>query len=68
MGEDGPGWGHLCHTDTFLVLDTNIHWKACTSHCISRSMNWAEGGYEPMKINLFIIYNNIQLLSVESLM
>ena len=20
VGEDGPGWGHLCHTDTFLVL------------------------------------------------
>ena len=20
MGEDGPGRGHLCHTDTFLVL------------------------------------------------
>ena len=19
MGEDGPGLGHLCHTDTFLV-------------------------------------------------
>ena len=19
VGEDGPGWGHLCHTDTFLV-------------------------------------------------
>ena len=19
-GEDGPGQGHLCHTDTFLVL------------------------------------------------
>ena len=18
--EDGPGWGHLCHTDTFLVI------------------------------------------------
>ena len=21
MGEDGPGWGHLCHTDTFLVFN-----------------------------------------------
>ena len=20
VGEDGPGWGHLCHIDTFLVL------------------------------------------------
>ena len=20
MGEDGPGRGHLCHTDTFLVI------------------------------------------------
>ena len=20
VGEDGPGQGHLCHTDTFLVL------------------------------------------------
>ena len=20
VGEDGPGWGHLCHTDTFLVV------------------------------------------------
>ena len=20
MGEDGPWWGHLCHTDTFLVF------------------------------------------------
>ena len=19
VGEDSPGWGHLCHTDTFLV-------------------------------------------------
>ena len=19
VGEDGPGWRHLCHTDTFLV-------------------------------------------------
>ena len=23
-GEDGPGWGHLCHTDTFLVFYTFI--------------------------------------------
>ena len=20
VGEDGPGWGHLCHTGTYLVL------------------------------------------------
>ena len=20
VGEDGPGWGHLCHTDTVLVF------------------------------------------------
>ena len=20
VGEDGPGWGHLSHTDTFLVF------------------------------------------------
>ena len=23
VGEDGPGRGHLCHTDTFLVLVLN---------------------------------------------
>ena len=22
VAEDGPGWGHLCHTDTFLVFLT----------------------------------------------
>ena len=25
VGEDGPGRGHLCHTDTFLVLHLSIH-------------------------------------------
>ena len=24
VGEDGPGRGHLCHTDTFLVLYKSI--------------------------------------------
>ena len=25
VGEDGPGQGHLCHTDTFLVLLLFFH-------------------------------------------
>ena len=25
--EDGPGWGHLCHTDTFLVIYLFPHTK-----------------------------------------
>ena len=24
VGEDGPGWGHLCHTGTFLVFSDRI--------------------------------------------
>ena len=24
MDEDGPGWGHLCHTDTVLVFPSKI--------------------------------------------
>ena len=32
----------------------NIQWKARASQCISRYMDWAEGGSEPMKISLFI--------------
>ena len=29
VGEDGPGQGHLCHTDTFLVSYINVPMKAC---------------------------------------
>ena len=25
VGEDDPGRGHLCHTDTFLVSTVNCH-------------------------------------------
>ena len=42
------------------ILKTNIQRKARPSQCISQSMDWAEGGSEPTKINLFIGYNNPQ--------
>ena len=32
VGEDGPGWGHLCHTDTFLVyLKVTVLHRSCLS-------------------------------------
>ena len=27
VGEDGSGWGHLCHIDTFLVFFSFASWK-----------------------------------------
>ena len=33
MVEDGPGWGHLCHTDTFLVLIILSFIGLELSHC-----------------------------------
>ena len=41
-----------------LILETNKHGSARSSQCISQSMDWVEGGFEPMK-NLFITYNNV---------
>ena len=30
VGEDGPGQGHLCHTDTFLI---NYYFLVLCDHC-----------------------------------
>ena len=43
-------------TKSYLILETDIHWKARASQCRSHSMDWAEGGSEPMKINILITY------------
>ena len=36
VGEDGPGQGHLCHTDTFLVLKTFVGLIRSASHILTR--------------------------------
>ena len=45
VGEDGPGRGHLCHIDTFLVLFTfqknlGFQVKAHDSHEMSVLLPW----------------------------
>ena len=38
VGEDGPGRGHLCHTDTFLVSNTD---KANTAEVkLNSAQHW----------------------------
>ena len=32
MGEDGPGRGHLCHTDTFLVIKEELRYQCFRSY------------------------------------
>ena len=41
-----------------LILETNIQRKVCTHQCISRSMDWAEGGSWANKSqSIYRLYN-----------
>ena len=48
----------------YLILETNIHWKARASQRISRSMDCAKGISEPKTINIFLTHIIIYIFVV----